>query len=35
VFAVQDEVVRAIVAILAAHVNRAEIDLALLKPPAA
>jgi adenylate cyclase len=35
VFAVQDEVARAIVAILVAHVNRAEIDRALLKPPAA
>jgi adenylate cyclase len=35
VFAVQDEVARAIVAILAAHVNRAEIEKALLKPPAA
>jgi adenylate cyclase len=35
VFAVQDEVVRAIVAILAAHVTRAEIERALLKPPAA
>jgi adenylate cyclase len=35
VFAVQDEVVRAIVAILAAHVNRAETERALLKPPAA
>src|SRR5258707_370881 len=34
VFAVQDEVARAIVAILAAHVNRAEIERALLKPPA-
>ena len=34
VFAVQDEVVRAIVAILAAHVRRAEIERALLKPPA-
>jgi adenylate cyclase len=34
-FAVQDEVVRAIVAILAAHVRRAEIERALLKPPAA
>jgi adenylate cyclase len=34
-FAVQDEVARAIVAILAAHVNRAEIERALLKPPAA
>jgi adenylate cyclase len=35
VFAVQDEVARAIVAILAAHVNRAEVERALLKPPAA
>src|SRR5262249_17401094 len=35
VFAVQDEVARAIVAILAAHVNRAELDRVLLKPPAA
>jgi adenylate cyclase len=34
-FAVQDEVARAIVAILAAHVNRAEIERTLLKPPAA
>jgi len=34
-FAVQDEVVRAIVAILAAHVKRAETERALLKPPAA
>jgi adenylate cyclase len=34
-FAVQDEVARAIVAILAAHVNRAETERALLKPPAA
>src|SRR5262249_50635466 len=33
VFAVQDEVVRAIVATLAAHVNRAETERALLKPP--
>src|SRR5262249_28049506 len=33
-FAVQDEVARAIVAILAAHVNRAEIERVLLKPPA-
>jgi len=33
-FAVQDEVARTIVAILAAHVNRAEIERALLKPPA-
>ena len=35
VFAVQDEVARAIVAIIAAHVNRAETERALLKPPAA
>jgi adenylate cyclase len=35
VFAVQDEVARTIVAILAAHVNRAEIERAMLKPPAA
>ncbi len=35
IFAIQDEVARAIVVILAAHVNRAEIDRALLKPPAA
>jgi adenylate cyclase len=35
VFAVQDEVARAIVAILTAHVKRAEIERALLKPPAA
>jgi adenylate cyclase len=35
VFAVQDEVVRAIVATLTAHVNRAETERALLKPPAA
>jgi adenylate cyclase len=34
-FVVQDEVARAIVTILAAHVNRAEIERALLKPPAA
>jgi adenylate cyclase len=34
-FAVQDEVARAIVAMLAAHVNRAETQRALLKPPAA
>ena len=34
VFAVQDEVSRAIVAILVAHVNKAEAELALLKPPA-
>src|SRR6266566_212807 len=35
VFAVQDKVARAIVALLAAHVNRAEAERALLKPPAA
>src|SRR5258707_1498617 len=35
VFAVQDEVARAIVAILAAHVKRAETQRVLLKPPAA
>jgi len=35
IFAVQDEVARAIVVILAAHVKRAEIERALLKPPAA
>src|SRR5262249_40756240 len=35
VFAAQDEVARAIVATLAAHVNRAEVERALLKPPAA
>jgi adenylate cyclase len=35
VFAVQDEVAHTIVAILAAHVNRAETERALLKPPAA
>jgi len=34
-FAIQDEVVRAIVATLAAYVNRAETERALLKPPAA
>src|SRR5215468_4528627 len=34
-FAVQDEVASAIVAILAAHVNRAETARALLKPPSA
>ncbi len=34
VFAVQDEVVRTIVAILAAYVNKAEAERALLKPPA-
>jgi adenylate cyclase len=35
VFAVQDEVARTIVAIIAAHVKRAETERALLKPPAA
>jgi adenylate cyclase len=35
VFAVQDEVARAIVAILVAHVNQAETERTLLKPPAA
>jgi adenylate cyclase len=34
VFAVQDEVSRAIVAILVAHVNKAEAERRLLKPPA-
>jgi adenylate cyclase len=34
-FAVQDEVARSIVGTLVAHVNRAEIERALLKPPAA
>src|SRR5262245_9321424 len=34
-FAVQDEMARTIVATLAAHVNRAEAERALLKPPAA
>src|SRR5260370_14104600 len=34
VFAVQDEVARTIVAILAAHVNKAEAERTLLKPPA-
>jgi adenylate cyclase len=33
-FEVQDEVARAIVTLLAAHVNRAEIERTLLKPPA-
>jgi adenylate cyclase len=33
VFAIQDEVARAIVAILAAHVNKAEAERTLLKPP--
>jgi adenylate cyclase len=35
VFAVQEEVAREIVSILAAHVNKAEAQHALLKPPAA
>jgi adenylate cyclase len=35
VFALQDEMARTIVVILAAHVNRAESERALLKPPAA
>jgi len=34
VFAVQDEVARTIVTILAAHVNKAEAERSLLKPPA-
>jgi adenylate cyclase len=34
VFAVQDEVARNIVAILAAHVNKTETERTLLKPPA-
>jgi adenylate cyclase len=34
VFAVQDEVARTIVAIIAAHVNKAEAERTLLKPPA-
>jgi adenylate cyclase len=34
-FAVQDEIARTIVGTLAAHVNRAETERALLKPPAA
>jgi adenylate cyclase len=33
VFAIQDEVARTIVAILAVHVNKAEMDRSLLKPP--
>ena len=33
VFGVQDEVSRAIVAILVAHVNKAEVERTLLKPP--
>jgi TolB-like protein/DNA-binding winged helix-turn-helix (wHTH) protein/Tfp pilus assembly protein PilF len=35
IFAVQDEVARTIVAILAAHVKRAEVERVSLKPPAA
>jgi adenylate cyclase len=35
VFAVQDEVARTIVTILAAHVNKAEVERTLLKPPTA
>jgi adenylate cyclase len=35
IFAVQDEAARAIVGLLVAHVNRAETEKALLKPPAA
>jgi adenylate cyclase len=35
VFAVQDEVARTIVTLLAAHVNRAETERTLLKPPTA
>jgi TolB-like protein/DNA-binding SARP family transcriptional activator len=34
VFAVQDELARTIVAILVAHVNKAEIERSLMKPPA-
>jgi adenylate cyclase len=34
VFAVQDEVSRAIVALLVAHVNKAEVERTLLRPPA-
>jgi adenylate cyclase len=34
VFVVQDEVIRTIVALLAAHVNKAEVERTLLKPPA-
>jgi adenylate cyclase len=33
IFAVQDEVARTIVAILVVHVNRAEVERVLLKPP--
>ena len=33
VFAIQDEVVRAIAPVLAAHVNKAEVERTLLKPP--
>jgi adenylate cyclase len=34
VFTIQDEVVRTIAAVLAAHVNKAEVERTLLKPPA-
>ena len=33
VFAIQDEVVRSIAPVLAAHVNKAEVERTLLKPP--
>ena len=32
-FVIQDEVVRAIAPVLAAHVNKAEVERTLLKPP--
>ncbi len=35
VFAIQDEVARTIASVLAAHVNRAEVERTLLKPPTA
>ena len=35
VFAIQDEVVRAITPVLAAHINKAEVERTLLKPPSA
>jgi len=35
VFAIQDEVVRAIAPVLAAHINKAEVERTLLKPPSA
>jgi adenylate cyclase len=34
IFAIQDEVVRSIVPVLASHINKAEIERTLLKPPA-